>query len=131
MRLFHDDDDEPHLAPGERYEYTLKNKSGDVVCHNYTTPSYTPDSPTPKPHFCVVGVCTPIGGHDKSVKPALTPKDKEQAKSLASSPSCSKIRRHRSPPPIKRPLEQYESSEEKTPNSTRRQSLRFVESTRS
>ncbi|PVH64138.1 hypothetical protein PAHAL_2G198800 [Panicum hallii] len=100
-RLFHDDD-EPRLALREHYEYTLKTKSGDVVCHNYSTPSHTPDSPAPKPHFRVVGDRTP------------TPKDKEQAKSVALSPSRSKIRRNRSPP-IKRPLGQYESSEEKTP----------------
>jgi hypothetical protein len=101
-RLFHDDD-EPRLALGERYEYTLKTKSGDVVCHNYSTPSHMPDSPAPKPHFRVVGDRTP------------TPKDKEQAKSVALSPSRSKIRRHRSPPPIKWLPGQYESSEEKTP----------------
>ena len=74
-----------------------------------------PDSPSPRPHFRVVGIRTPTEGYDKGVKPALTPKDKEQAELVTSSPSHSKIWRHRSPPPIKRPPGQYESSEEKTP----------------
>jgi hypothetical protein len=73
-RLFHDYDDEPHLAPGECYEYTLKNKSSDIVCHNYSTPSYTPGSPSPRPCFRVVGIRTPTGGYGKSVEPALTPR---------------------------------------------------------
>lgn len=90
--LFHDDDyGEPHLVLGERYEYTLKMKSSDVICHNYTTPSYTPDNLSPKPRFSIVGVGTPTGGYGNSVNPALSPKDKEQAESVASSPRAARL----------------------------------------
>jgi hypothetical protein len=46
--------------------------------------------------------------------PGLSPKDKGEAKSAASSPrACKMVNRHITPPPITHPGEQYESEDDK------------------
>ena len=79
------------LEEGQEHVYLLYTKSGDVVIHNYvTTPTRTTTTPSPPQCFHVVGIRTPGGGYDKGLMPGLSPKDKEEAESVASSPKGAK-----------------------------------------
>ena len=93
-----------------QHAYTVRKKSGDVVSHHYTT-SLTPVSDNSPKRFRVAGVRTPGVGHGKGLFPALSPKEKGEAESVASTPK--KVKRHLTPPPITRPGGQYESEDEK------------------
>ena len=56
---------------------------------------------------------TPGGGYGKGLMPGLSPKDKGEAESMASSPKGAKcVKRHIPPPPITRPGGQFESDDE-------------------
>ena len=92
----------------------LYTKSGDVVSHSYvTTPTRTTMTPSPPQCFHVVGIRTPSGGYDKGLMPGLSPKDKGEAESVASSPKGAKrVKRHIPPPPITRLGGQFESDDE-------------------
>ena len=72
---------------------------------------FSPVSDPPPSHFRVVGVRTPGGGYGKGLFPAISPKEKGEAESIASTPK--RVKRHLSPPPITRPGGQYESEDEK------------------
>ena len=102
------------LEEGQEHVYSLYTKSGDVVSHNYvTTPTHTTTTPSPPQHFHVVGIRTPGGGYGKGLMPGLSPKDKGEAESMASSPKGAKrVKRHIPPPPITRPGGQFESDDE-------------------
>jgi len=82
----------------------------DVVAHRYTS-TFSPVSDTPPSRFRVVGIHTPRGGYGKGLFSALSPKEKGEAESIASTPK--RVKRHLSPPPITRPGGQYESEDEK------------------
>ena len=70
-------------------------------------------TPSPPQHFHVVGIHTPGGGYGKGLMPGLSPKDKGEAESVASSPKGAKrVKRHIPPPLIMRPGGQYESEHE-------------------
>ena len=94
--------------------YSLYTKSGDVVSHNYvTTPTRTTATPSPPQCFHVVGIHTPGGGYGKGLMLGLSPKDKGEAESVASSPKGAKrVKRHIPPPPIACPGAQFESDDE-------------------
>ena len=63
-----------------------------------------------------MGVRTHNGGYGKTLKIPLTSKERRAwEESTSSSPSKTGVRRHLSPPPIKRPAEQFNSSGEKSP----------------
>ena len=102
------------LEEGQEHVYSLYTKSGDVISHNYvTTPTRTTTTPSHPQHFHVVGIRTPGGGYGKGLMPGLSPKDKGEAESVASSPKGAKrVKRHIPPPPITRPGGQYESEDE-------------------
>lgn len=102
-------DDGPTLKPGETYKNSLVTPSGDVCYHTYSSLSFPPKIPPLKPRFTIIGIRKPGGGYGKAIKPALTPKDKEQPES---SQRHIKVRRHILPPTIKRPPRQFESSDE-------------------
>src|SRR6185503_934456 len=71
-------------------------------------------TPSPPQHFHVVGIHTPGGGYGKGLMPGLSPKDKGEAESVASSPKgVKRVKRHIPPPPITRPEGQYEGDNEK------------------
>jgi len=57
----------------------------DVVAHRYTS-SFSPVSDTPPSRFRVVGIHTPRGGYGKGLFSALSPKEKGEAESIASTP---------------------------------------------
>ena len=61
VRLFADPMPPMPMEEGMQHAYTVKNKSGDVVSHHYTT-SLTPVSDNTPKHFRVVGVWTPGEG---------------------------------------------------------------------
>ena len=70
-------------------------------------------TPSPPQHFHVVGIHTPGGGYGKGLMPGLSPKDKGEAESVASSHKGAKrVKRHIPPPLIMRPGGQYESEDE-------------------
>jgi hypothetical protein len=102
------------LEEGQEHVYSLYTKSGNVISHNYvTTPTRTTTTPSPPQRFHVVGIRTPGGGYDKELMPGLSPKDKREAESMASSPKGAKcVKRHIPPPPITRPGGQFESDDE-------------------
>jgi hypothetical protein len=114
-RLFDDPLPPMQLEEGQEYVDTLYSKSGNVVGHNYvTTPSCTTTTPPPPQHFHIVGIHTPGGGYHKGLMPGLSPKDKGEAESGASSPKgVKRVKRHIPPPLITRPGGQYESDDEK------------------
>jgi len=66
------------MEEGEHYDHAVKNKSGDVVNHRYTS-SYSPMSDTPPSRFSVVGIRTPGGGYVKGLMPGLSPQEKGEA----------------------------------------------------
>ena len=113
-RLFTDPLPPMPLEEGQEHVYLLYTKSGDVVSHNYvTTPTRMTTTPSPPQCFHVVGIRTPGGGYDKGLMPRISPKDKGEAESVASSPKGAKhVKRHIPPPPITRPGGQYESGDE-------------------
>ena len=113
-RLFADPLPPMPLEEGQEHVYSLYTKSEDVVSHNYvTTPTRTTTTPSPPQHFHVVGIRTPGGGYGKGLMPGLSPKDKGEAESMASSPKGAKcVKRHILPPRITRPSGQYESEDE-------------------
>ena len=84
------------LEEGQEHVYSLCTKCGDVVSHNcVTTPTRTTTTPSPPQCFHVVGIRTPGGGYSKGLMPGLSPKDKGEAESVASSPKGAKgIKRH-------------------------------------
>ena len=102
------------LEEGQEHIFSLYTKSGDVVSHNYvTTPTCTTTAPSPPQRFHVVGIRTPGGGYSKGLMPGLSPKDKGEAKFVASSAKGAKrVKRHIPPPPITRSGGQYESEDE-------------------
>ena len=100
VRLFTDPTHPMPMEEGMQHAYTVRNKSGNVVSHHCTT-SLTPVSDNSPKRFRVVGVRTLGGGYSKGLFPALSPKEKEQAESVASTPK--KVKRHLTPPPITRP----------------------------
>ena len=110
VRLFADPMPPMPMEEGTQHAYTMRNKSGDVVSHHYTT-SLTPVSENSPMHFRVVEVRTPGGGYSKGLFPALSPKEKVEAESGASTPKREK--RHLTPPAITCPRGQYESEDEK------------------
>ena len=57
----------------------------DVVAHRYTS-TFSPVSDTPPSRFRVVGIHTPRGGYGKGLFSALSPKEKGEAESIASTP---------------------------------------------
>ena len=103
------------LEEGQEHVYSLCTKCGDVVSHNcVTTPTRTTTTPSPPQCFHVVGIRTPGGGYSKGLMPGLSPKDKGEAESVASSPKgVKRVKRHIPPPPITRPGGQYESKDER------------------
>ena len=113
-RLFADPLPPMPLEEGQEHVYSLYTKSGNVISHNYvTTPTCTTTTPSPPQRFHVVGIRTPGGGYGKELMPGLSPKDKREAESMASSPKGAKrIKRHIPPPPITRPGGQFESDDE-------------------
>ena len=113
VRLFADPMPPMPMEEGMQHAYTVKNKSGNVVSHHYTT-SLTPISVNTPKCFRVVGVWTPGGGYSKGLFLALSPKEKGEAESVASTPK--RVKRHLTPPPITRPRGQYESEDEKHGN---------------
>ena len=102
------------LGEDQEHVYSLYTKSGNVVSHNYvTTPTRTTTTPSPPQCFHVVGIRTPGGGYDKGLMPGISPKDKGEAESVASSPKGAKcFKRHIPPPPIMRASGQYERDDE-------------------
>ena len=102
------------LEEGQEHVYSLHTKSSNVVSHNYvTTPTRTTTTPSPPQCFRVVGIRTPGGGYGKGLMPGLSPKDKEEAESMAFSPKGVKcVKRDIPHPPIRRPGGQYESEDE-------------------
>ena len=72
VRLFADPMLPMPMEEGMQHAYTVRNKSGDVVSHHYTT-SLTPVSDNSPKRFRVVGVRTPGGGYGKGLFPALSP----------------------------------------------------------
>jgi hypothetical protein len=90
--------------------FHCKKQEGDVVSHHYTT-SLSPLSDNATNCFRVVGVRNPRGGYGKGLFPALSPREKGEAESVASTPK--RVKRNLTPPPITRPSGQYESEEEK------------------
>ena len=99
IRLFADPIPPMPMEEGMQHAYTVRDKSGDVVSHHYTT-SFTPVSDNSPKHFRVVGVRTPEWGYGKGLFPALSPKEKGEAESVASTPK--RVKRHLTPPPITR-----------------------------
>ena len=95
-RLFADPLPPLPLEEGQEHVYSLYTKSGDVVSHNYvTTPTLTTATPSLPQRFHVVGIRTPGGGYGKGLMPRLSPKDKGEAESVASSPKGAKcVKRH-------------------------------------
>ena len=85
------------MEEGMQCAYTVRDKSGDVVSHHYTT-SFTPVSDNSPKRFRVLGVRTPRGGYGKGLFPALSPKENGEAESIVSTPKRGK--RHLTPPPI-------------------------------
>ena len=86
-RLFADPLPLMPLEEGQEHVFSLYSMSGNVVSHNYvTTPTCTTTTPSPPQCFHVVGIRTPGGGYSKGLMPGLSPKDKEEAKSVAFSP---------------------------------------------
>ena len=110
VRLFADPMPPMPMEEGMQHAYTVRNKSSDVVSHHYTT-SLTPISDNSPKRFRVVGVRTPEGGYGKGLFPALSPKEKGEAESVASTPK--RVKMNLTPPPITRPRGQYESEDEK------------------
>ena len=102
------------LEEGQEHVYSLYTKSGNVISHNYvTTPTRMTTTPSPPQHFHVVGIRTPGGGYGKGLMAGLSPKDKGETESVASSPEGAKrVKRHIPPPPITRPGGQFESDDE-------------------
>ena len=100
VRLFANPMPPMPMEEGMQRAYTVKNKSGDVVSHDYTT-TLTPVSDNAPNHSRVVGVRTPGEGYGKGLFPALSPKEKGEAESIAPSPK--RLKRHLTPPPITRP----------------------------
>jgi len=84
------------LEEGQEHVYSLCTKCGDVVSHNcVTTPTRTTTTPSPPQCFHVVGIRTPGGGYGKGLVPGLSPKDKGDVESVASSPKGAKrVKRH-------------------------------------
>ena len=74
----------------------------------------------PSPSYTVVGVRKPDGGYGKALmhKPAKKPMSKTapSGKETESSGAPLRIKRFRKLPPIRRPVGQYESSDEDTPS---------------
>jgi hypothetical protein len=110
VHLFADPMPPMPMEEGMQHAFTVKNKSGDIVSHHYTT-TLSPVSDNAPNRFRVVGVQTPEGGYGKGLFPALSTKEKGEAESIASTPK--RVKRHLTPPPITRPGRQYESEEEK------------------
>ena len=83
VRLFADLMPPIPMEEGMQHTYTVRNKSGDVVSHHYTT-SLTPVSDNSPKCFRGVGVRTPGEGYGKGLFPALSPNEKGEAESVAS-----------------------------------------------
>jgi hypothetical protein len=111
-RLFADPVSPMPLEEGQELLYSLYSKSGNVVSQNYVT-TCTTTTPSPPQRFHIVGICTPGGGYGKGLMPGLSPKNKGEAESVASSPKgVKRVKRHISPPPSTCPGGQYESEDE-------------------
>ena len=85
VRLFADLMPPMPMEEGMQHAYTMRNKCDDIVSHHYTT-SLTPVSDHSPKHFRVVGVLTPGEGYGKGLFPTLSPKEKGEAESVASTP---------------------------------------------
>ena len=68
-----------------QHAYTVKNKSGDIVSHHYTT-SLSPVSDNAPNCFRVKGVRTPGEGYGKGLFPVVSPKEKGEAEYVVSTP---------------------------------------------
>ena len=113
-RLFADPLPPMPLEEGQEHIYSLYTKSRDVVSHNYvTTPTHTTTTPSPPQHFHIVGIRTLGRGNGKGLMLGLSPMDKGETESMASSPEGDKrVKRHIPPPPITCPGGQFESDDE-------------------
>ena len=77
VRLFADPMPPMPMEEGMQHAYTVRNKSGDVVSHHYTT-SLTPVSDNSPKHFRVVGVRLSEGGTVRASFPHSPPRRRER-----------------------------------------------------